>query len=371
MTCKNEDSQAGFLLSEIAIGLVVIGALVAAGAQASQYWTRSAWNSVQALQMNEIRKALEGYVLQNQTAVDTAITSAPGGVLAISPVALRTSGYLSPSFQNVTPSGGQYGTLVRRTGSGQYESVVVAVGGTALGDSDCGDVAMKVGKSGGAGACVYSTDANNIRGLGGGIVVAKASFNSATYPIVTGAPVAVSYYSQGSLVSPYLHRYAVPGQPEATRMHTAIDMNGNALQSASSVEIGAETLQEPQAAMVNALYGGTYDANGGLLTVSSDVRLGGLGNQLVSRAVYDAGVYASGDTVPKPPCPSGSSPQIFVGLAQFSDNGTGSTISAVRGRATTASASAPWTVVLQVRTEAGWVTPTATYGRVIAFTKCS
>lgn len=74
--------------------------------------------------------------------------------------------------------------------------------------------------------------------------------------------------------------------------------------------------------------------------------------------------------VAKPACPAGASPEIVVAQSLASDNGTGSTLSALQGGATSISAS-QWRVTLRVRTENGWVTPTATYGRVAVFTKCS
>lgn len=104
--------------------------------------------------------------------------------------------------------------------------------------------------------------------------------------------------------------------------------------------------------------------------MADDVRLGALGGQRVGQAVYGAGIYAAGDSVAKPACPAGLTPQIFVMPTLFSDNGTGSTLSAVQASAISAGAAA-WSIVLRVRTEAGWVVPSAIYGRVAAFTKCS
>lgn len=90
----------------------------------------------------------------------------------------------------------------------------------------------------------------------------------------------------------------------------------------------------------------------------------------MSRAIYYAGVHAAGDLVAKPTCPAGASPEIVVTPAVISDNGTGSTLSAIQAGANSISAT-HWRVSLRVRTETGWVTPSATYGRAAVFTKCS
>lgn len=285
ISCKR-----GSLLTDVAMGLLVIGMIVGAAWQVSGFLGRMNTNQLTSWQLAQIHKAAQAYITQNQATVE-ATAQAAGGRYAIVPSALQTPtasvNYLSPSFVNSAPNGGQYAVIIRRVGAGQLQHVVVLYGGTQLTDADCGDVARNLGGDGG---CVYRLNTSLISGSGGVWRANVSDFNVAPYTPATGSPVAASYYEGTQIVSPYLHRYAGT-DPEANRMHTAIDMNSNAINNASAVEIGNETIQEPQAAMINALFEGDYLANSGNLTIGRDLAV--TRNQMVAGTLGVTGLVTA------------------------------------------------------------------------------
>lgn len=336
--------------------------------------------------------------------------AAPAGLTSI-----QGGGFLPESFGPTNPFGQREWLLVKRhpTVPNRLDMLVVAEGGTPIDLAKLPGVAAKVGAAGGMVSDRAPYSAAEVNGAYGGWKSQTAYWTSTGHTPPVGA-LAASLAFETTPVADYLYRVAVPGHPEANRMSTDLDMAGDGtrhsitgVQDVSTVSVtasgtvsaaddlaagddltvgddatvgdrltvngqssfaGNSTFGADMAVAGNGTFGGTLGVGGE--TTSADFRIASMGSQRVSQGIYYAGVHQHNDTVAKPTCPGGMTPQIFVSPAAFSDAGTGGTISAVQATAMNTGAS-QWRVRLRVRTEAGWVTPTGTYGKIMVFTKCS
>ena len=94
------------------------------------------------------------------------------------------------------------------------------------------DVALRIASKVDAGGTVLSSSPTIAKGNNGQWSQAVANFG-----IAPGAGhVCVGLFANDAgLIADYLYRNAVPGHPEVNRMNTAIDMNNNAINNASSI----------------------------------------------------------------------------------------------------------------------------------------
>lgn len=90
----------------------------------------------------------------------------------------------------------------------------------------------------------------------------------------------------------------------------------------------------------------------------------------LSQAVQDIGIYSDGDKIPKPICPIGESPEIFLSPMSFAVGSTSDNIQGVLTRAIHYSPT-QWELELRIVTPTATVTPDPGYGLVTAFTKCT
>lgn len=124
---------------------------------------------------------------------------------------------------------------------------------------------------------------------------------------------------------------------------------------------------------ISTVDGDIVTTNGDIISTNgtvtgTDVISSATGNRL-SEAVTNVFLVAHGDTVTKPVCMTGQTQEIFVIPSNMSDNGVGKPLHRFDGAATDAGAS--WTIDLSVVTEDGTVNPNATFGRAVAFIKCT
>jgi len=93
-------------------------------------------------------------------------------------------------------------------------------------------------------------------------------------------------------------------------------------------------------------------------------------NEELSDAVYEVLVVSDGGSVPKPTCPAGKVPQIFLSPFQFAGSSSAEPIGAVQAWATSGASS--WTANLRILhpVPIGWVRPPASLGRMTAIVKC-
>ncbi|MBJ9686542.1 shufflon system plasmid conjugative transfer pilus tip adhesin PilV [Burkholderia vietnamiensis] len=111
--------------------------------------------------------------------------------------------------------------------AGTLDTVIVTSGGQAISEGNMRKIAQLVG---GAGGYISSANPNVANGIYG-------AWGPKTIPSSPGAGHMVYslMFQNGALVSDYLYRKAVPGHPELNQMNTAIDMGGNNLNNAATV----------------------------------------------------------------------------------------------------------------------------------------
>lgn len=114
-----------------------------------------------------------------------------------------------------------------QTVPGSLDTLIVTSGGQTISERNMRKVAQLVG---GAGGYISSSNPNVAVGTYGG-------WGPKTIPGSPGAGhMAYSLmFQDGSLVSDYLYRKAVPGHPELNQMNTAIDMNNNNVSKANQI----------------------------------------------------------------------------------------------------------------------------------------
>jgi prepilin-type N-terminal cleavage/methylation domain-containing protein len=164
--------------------------------------------------------------------------------------------------------------------------------------------------------------------------------NNVTSTLATGTSsrTAFSLPSSVPALAGLLHRDADAAHPEYNQMNTDIDMN-----SFNINNIGTATAQD---------------------LISS------IKNRSLAQSIQDATVTCHNGLVNKPSCPVGQTPQIFTTVMMVSENATGNPLGAIQAYATSISA-AQWRAQLRILTKTGWVYPSCTYGKVVAFTKCT
>ncbi len=279
-----------------------------------------------AVQLATVTEATRTHLRMN---FSTLVTQTASGVVVLDPPALIASGALSDSFLDHNIFGQKHAALIRQTTPTQLEALVITHGGDTIPDSTL----LQVAQSGAGNAGVLlSSSPTQAEGAAGGWARKISLYTNPTLSLTPGHLAALIPAAGSDVLSPYLNRYDT-GNPDDTTMHTTLNMGGNAI------------------------------------TNVSDLTLSSLNNfSLIRGLTLYTGIHAAGDLIPKPACPVGFTPQIFVIPVMASDNGTGGALSALQAGATASGAN--WTVTFRVRTEAGWVTPDATHGKVNVETKC-
>jgi len=246
--------QRGLTLIETALALAIMALVVASlsmmmAENADQVRARAAADKV-----TEVQKAAEGYVKSYGPQLYAA---AAGGTIAIpsgrpsvgAPVpsgpsglpSLQGAGFLNSTYVDSNGYGQRHYLLVRRLAghADSVETMVSTSGGRPIPDAQLGRIANFVGAAGGyvPEKTVNATDAGQVVGSYGGWRTPTSGWGTTAAPSV-GHLQAISAFDNGTLLADYLYRNAVTGMPEANRMNTNIDMNGNDLNNAGTVNSG-------------------------------------------------------------------------------------------------------------------------------------
>ena len=238
----------GLTLLEVAgaLGIVAVaGVGFAQMAADSQLATK---DKATAVRLKEVTDAATAYVRSNYPQiVAVAPLNAPIqiGIVAGEGSAgglqdLQSAGFLGSNFQNRNAYNQQHAVqVIKRApaaagGPERLEILVNTYGGNPISDRSLPRVATLVGAEGGyipQAASAYSaagTVQGNIIGAYGGWRAPTAYYAGAGATAPTTGHVAATLGFDGtSILADFLYRFAVPGMPEANRMHTSIDMLAN------------------------------------------------------------------------------------------------------------------------------------------------
>jgi hypothetical protein len=323
----------------LAIFLGIVGLLFAA--PQIQRNSRLLLDAPNAYQLQSFAQAANAYLSVPSTFTAVLAAAATGNV-QISAATLKAAGALDPSFLDSNGYGQTHVVIVHQASATQLQALVMTCGGTAIADQPTRHLIELAGgpiKGGGIPAVgVLSTNKNIAIGANGGLKVTLANFVGTACPPTPGHIGAALFLDGGQIIPPYLFTDPVPGAGTAPNtMNTALYMGGNDIQNADDV------------------YSSTKQ-------------------RWMGQSIQDAVQGPDGMVVQKPTCPNGT-PEIYTAPAAFSDNGVGLPLIGVQSWAVDHGKT--WTVRLVVTTQnsAGTgtirVSPTATYGQVVALAKCT
>lgn len=241
----------GLTLIETALTLAIMALVVASLAtmmaeNADQVRARAAADKI-----TEVYEAAQGYIKANYGALLSQTASGPVVIPAGRPSAadavpnpsLQRAGFLSPGFVDSNGYGQHHSLVVRRVDGSTtaLEAIVTTHGGRPIPDRQLGRIATMIGAMGGyvPEVPVDPTDANRVIGAYGGWRTDRTGWGSVSP--TPGTVQATLAFEDGQLLTDYLYRNDI-GIPEANRMNTDIDMNGNEIDNLAAIRAAGGNL---------------------------------------------------------------------------------------------------------------------------------
>ncbi|KAG0165394.1 hypothetical protein DFQ30_008516, partial [Apophysomyces sp. BC1015] len=210
--------------------LVVLIVTVAALGLGSQYlmsYADGQVNQAAADHNKTVADAATKYIKDNYAAI--LATATPSTPATITVPMLKSTGYLTSSVTDQNPYGQTYQILALEPVANKLETLIVTNGGETIPEMDLRRIAQASGARGGF---ISSTNTAVATGSYGGWQMLLASYGTSPG---AGHLATALFFDDGALVSDYLYRNAVAGHPEFNRMNTAIDMAGNNINNAGTV----------------------------------------------------------------------------------------------------------------------------------------
>lgn len=219
--------SSGFTLIESMFVLIIASIASISGLTYYNTYLDNLNNQVAADQAKIISDASGRYIRDNYAAV--IAIAGPTTPAAITIPMLIATGYLNTGFSSTNPYGQAYQVLAREPIVNQLETMVVTTGGMAIPELSLRRIAQLIGAKGGY---ISVTNPAVVQGALGGWQTTLAN-----YGIAPGAGHYASslFFQNGQIVNDYLYRNAVPGHPELNVMNTGMDMNGNLIDNANTV----------------------------------------------------------------------------------------------------------------------------------------
>lgn len=267
----------GFIALEVLGVLVIMAFLALWGAEKySEFLEEQEW-IVSARHISEFNEAAKHYIADHYDELLTQPKSILNNILLIK------KGYLQKGFSDKNPFGQQYVTGVVRNNQKRppaLQALTCSVNGENLTEKGMRRIAAQINGMGG-----FVDERNLAIGAYGGWISQPKDFGlNCRYGHIA---IALSSEILGSVLqeSDRLYRFQVKHKPELNRMHTHIDMGGNNLNNAASINsqrLNADTVYakgriqtDGVIGLTNSHIAGTRcsttgdisrDANGGLLS---------------------------------------------------------------------------------------------------------
>lgn len=183
--------------------------------------TRAATTAQQQKQLNT---AVAIYIQQNSVAIQAIATPTAPAQITVAMLQAPAVNLLPASFSATNPYGQTWVVEVLEPTLGNLQALAMSTGGTALLDAQASKIATLVGATGGF---IPQNDSGIYPSY------AYGAFSGWTIPSNTPVPgysgvgghlAALLTFNNGQLVSNYLYRNAVPGQPQLNTMSTPLIM---------------------------------------------------------------------------------------------------------------------------------------------------
>lgn len=264
-----------------------------AGMQQEKVWTGTASH------LSFVAQAGKRYVRDHR---DTLLTQVTGGPVIITGATLRTQGYLPAGFSLTNDSGQTYQLAVARDPGqvGQLVAFVLTTGGSEIPYKGLRQIATDTDGMGG-----YVWPANNAVGADGGWQAKLGDYGLSGQQGRLAAFLSADALGTDVEESDRLYRFQVSGRPDLNRMHTAIDMNGNNINSGGTVNAATGAFTGQVSAGTNVTAGGNVAAGNNVtanngITANNDIRSNNgwvitRGDKGWLNETYGGGFYMSDD----------------------------------------------------------------------------
>lgn len=255
----------GNMLAQTGIALAVVLYLTPtaidryAGWQQEKIWTGTASH------LSFVAEAGKRYVRDNR---DKLLTQVTGGPVVIAGATLRAQGYLPSGFSLTNDSGQTYQLAVAKDPgqAGQLVAFVLTTGGSEIPFKGLRQIATDTEGMGG-----YVWPANTAVGADGGWQAKLGDYGLTAQQGRLAAFLSADALGTDVEGSDRLYRYQVNGRPDLNRMHTAIDMNGNDINSGGTINAATGKFTGEVSAGTNITAGDNVVA-GKNVTANNDIR---------------------------------------------------------------------------------------------------
>ena len=307
-------------LTAVLLAVLLVSGGMLSGQAALRNWIDARSAAAAGASMGPFVTAARDYLEANYETVATAVPNS-GDVTFVTPATLKTSGLLSPAWQDSAWGGQRHALAVRRQSGDSLLALAFTYGGRALEE----DALILAARAAPVGTGYLSSEfSGKAVSAAGDWEVARSDFaGSSTDPALADGHLAtVLFAHRGRVLGPWLCRSEVPGRPECNEMTAALRIalpSGSSLQGSDqgALEVvhgtaGENALDVTGASAFDGTVGITQAtgtalsvagaasiaaASGTALTVSGDTSLGGaasIGNGLTvgSSATVAGTVFA-------------------------------------------------------------------------------
>ncbi|WP_036993397.1 shufflon system plasmid conjugative transfer pilus tip adhesin PilV, partial [Metapseudomonas furukawaii] len=219
--------QRGFGALEVMICLIIGALATVAGARVYTSYLDRQVNRSAGEQMGIVADAAAKYIKDNYAAITAVAT--PAAPAVITTAMLRATGYLPAGFSDTNVYGQDYRILALEPTANKLQTLIVTVNGDVIREMHLLEISKLMGAKGGY---ISSTNTAVAFGSFGGWQTALAPYGVAPG---AGHLATALFFDDGAMVTDYLYRSAVPGQPQLNRMNTSIDMGNNDLNNTDAV----------------------------------------------------------------------------------------------------------------------------------------
>ena len=239
---KSSGANRGFSLIEALAAIAVLAVGSGVYLSSSNMKTHDQLRVQQAAtQMKTISAAAAQYARTNASTLLSLTTPGSATGYSVSLSALEAAGYLPTGYLATNPWGQTVGVKYYQPVAGTLATIVYTSGGTSI---DGRNLVMAAKLQGSQGGYVPTSELQTTyagQGICSGSCVQGAGnawqfpMSTLSVPSTAGHLVTYSSLNNQSLVHDTLYRSAVPGNPNANTMQTSINMNGNNVNNAGTV----------------------------------------------------------------------------------------------------------------------------------------
>ncbi|EDV9972774.1 shufflon system plasmid conjugative transfer pilus tip adhesin PilV [Salmonella enterica subsp. houtenae] len=283
---KKQKHDGGFVAMSVGAGLLIVLMMASMAARYMGDYLKSREWQVVAMQTNRFTQAASSYVGRfYPTVLASATTTTP---VVVTTQMLKNTGLLPASFSETNSYGQQYQAMIVRNPQNQelLQGMVVSRGGHAMPFKALSQISKDIT----AGFGGYIEDGQTATGAMRSWRIALSSYGTSSGRGHLAVMLSTDDLSGAREDGDRLYRFQVNGRPDLNKMHTAIDMGGNNLNSVGTVTASNVAAQ-------NGNFGVSLVSNGPV-TAGGDIR--STGGWIVTRSgkgwmdeTHGGGLYMS------------------------------------------------------------------------------